>query len=432
MIRQPAPGADNGLTTLSPLLPFIASIEAPPGYSTQEFPSDQFLRIIQSRDFRIDLTPADETCPTLVILTLDLVRLTPSAPSKSSKGIKCVVFDLDETLWTGALLEDSEVVLRPGVAELLETLDRRGILLSIASKNDEHSALEQLKKAGIADYFVYPKINWLRKSHNIRSVAADLNIGLDSLLFVDDSPFERSEVCSQLPMVRCLDAKDLLQLAERNDLAPHASNDAGNRRLSYQQEVQRKRDRDESGLPLTEFLRHCEIKLTVSLVERSDHERVFELAQRTNQLNFSAKHYDRRDTMALLRAGTTDQYILRCEDKYGSYGSVGFSSICADESELRIEEFMLSCRVQGKYVEQAFLAALLQLYYGGRPVPIWVNYTPTARNIPALQVLTDLGFRPVAERSGMLRDALLGSISCDFISVSSPVSKFIVSAHQHE
>ena len=104
---------------------------------------------------------------------------------------KCVAWDLDNTLWNGILVEDGadKLQLKPGVINLLKTLDERGILISAVSKNNPEDALAVLRSFGIVDFFLYPQISWNPKSQGIQRLASSLNIGIDSLLFVDDSQF---------------------------------------------------------------------------------------------------------------------------------------------------------------------------------------------------------------------------------------------------
>ena len=121
------------------------------------------------------------------------------------KKIKCVVWDLDNTIWEGVLLENEHVQLKNNVQGILDELDKRGILLSIASKNIQDKACHKLKEFGILDYFIYPQINWNTKSSSIKKIAASINIGLDTIAFVDDQPFELEEVGFTLPEVYLID-----------------------------------------------------------------------------------------------------------------------------------------------------------------------------------------------------------------------------------
>src|SRR5262245_44229810 len=111
-----------------------------------------------------------------------------TAPRRKPGTLKCVVWDLDNTVWDGIWLEDEEVRPKPGVAEVIRVLDERGVLHSIASRNDHEAAMAKLAELGLAEYFLYPRINWNSKSSSIQGIAADINIGIDALAFVDDQP----------------------------------------------------------------------------------------------------------------------------------------------------------------------------------------------------------------------------------------------------
>lgn len=119
---------------------------------------------------------------------LDPIKAEPE------QAVKCVVWDLDNTLWTGVLLEDTRVSLRPEVPGILRALDERGILHSIASRNDRAIAMEKLREFGLGEYFLWPQINWNPKSDSIRAIADNLRLGLDTFAFIDDQPFELAEV----------------------------------------------------------------------------------------------------------------------------------------------------------------------------------------------------------------------------------------------
>jgi HAD superfamily phosphatase (TIGR01681 family) len=156
-----------------------------------------------------------------------------AAETMSQKKIKCVVWDLDHTVWSGILLEGDTLALRPGVRELIEAFDERGILQSVASRNESAPAREQLKKFGLEQYFLHPQINWDPKSESVRRIAERLNIGLDTFAFIDDQAFERDEVRFSLPTVRTYDAAEIDRLRADHDFVPRViTEDARRRRRS--------------------------------------------------------------------------------------------------------------------------------------------------------------------------------------------------------
>lgn len=134
--------------------------------------------------------------------------------------IKCVVWDLDNTLWNGILSEGDDVKLRDGVIDIIKALDERGILQSIASKNEFSDAYAKLEEMGIAEYFLYPQINWNPKSESVKNISKNLNLALDTFAFIDDSPFEREEVKSADEKILTVDADDIDKIISTERFIP--------------------------------------------------------------------------------------------------------------------------------------------------------------------------------------------------------------------
>ena len=119
--------------------------------------------------------------------------------TRRKREVKCLVWDLDNTVWDGVLLEGDSVRLRHEVRHVICTLDERGILQSIASRNDYDEAMAKLEELSLAEYFVYAQISWGPKSTSLQNIVQRLNIGADSVAFIDDDPFERDEVAASVP-----------------------------------------------------------------------------------------------------------------------------------------------------------------------------------------------------------------------------------------
>ena len=147
--------------------------------------------------------------------------------AQQGSAIKCLVWDLDDTLWNGTLLEGDPVFIADEVRHTVEVLDSRGILQSIASKNDHDLAWSRLSELGVADYFILPQISWSPKSDAISYIAKQLNFSLDRIAFVDDQPAERAEVAFHLPEVRCYPKNQISVLHELPEFNPR---DCDNRR----------------------------------------------------------------------------------------------------------------------------------------------------------------------------------------------------------
>ena len=313
-------------------------------------------------------------------------------PPQRSPKVKCVVWDLDNTLWDGVLVEDGAAALRlkPGIAEILTTLDQRGILQSIASKNDHAPAIEVLRQLQLDHLFLYPQISWSPKSDAIHAIARELNIAAETLLFIDDSAFELEQVRSACPGVRVLDAAHYASLPDIPECQAPVTAEAAGRRQMYQTEHSRKEVATSFKDDYRAFLTHCNITLTLSTLDRDNLERVHELTQRTNQMNFSGNRYSRDLLEEILEAPHLDTCVLACEDRFGSYGIVGFAVI--DRREPRLTDLMFSCRIQSKRVEHAVVAHILRRYRALTDSDFYVNYRKTPRNEPSGRVFTDLGF----------------------------------------
>ena len=183
-------------------LPYWKQLVLKPGYNRTFIPYADLSETVESElPYNISFTPEAESGTRLVFISADFVTVddiksvSPLAPEKPAA--KCVVFDLDHTLWDGVMVE-GEVSLKPSVPALFKSLDERGILITVASKNNASEALKILEKFGLAKYLVHPVINWNQKSENIKSFAETISIGTDTLIFIDDSAFEREEVSASV------------------------------------------------------------------------------------------------------------------------------------------------------------------------------------------------------------------------------------------
>ena len=421
---MPAKISDKGGFTelIRPGNLFAATITLEPGYSKHQFDRLMFQTLIDSGLlFDVSLLPEGDSALKIIVLTADFVVFKKAAVERQVKAkvpdIKCMVWDLDNTLWEGILVEDSNVRPRPSVLELIRKLDQKGILMSVVSKNDAEKAKEKLKEFGIADYFLYPQINWLPKSQNIQQIAKSLNIGLDTFAFIDDNPFELAEVGESLPVVTCISVDHLNSILSDPRFAGSDSPDARNRRQYYQDAMRREETQLTHGDDYMGFLAHSNIRITIKRYEDEDFERVAELVQRTNQLNFSGKKYNREEIADLVRNPEIDKYLLACSDKFGSYGTVGFSIVRQTSTEIEVKDFMLSCRVQGKFIEKAFFGYLVSRHSHNSASRFRVNYMQTSRNTPAKQVLDKLKFVKAEDGVGLVLDSPHESFVCDFIEV---------------
>ncbi|AGL14993.1 HAD family hydrolase [Actinoplanes sp. N902-109] len=276
--------------------------------------------------------------------------------------VKCVVWDLDETLWEGTLVEGDPVTVPQRNRELVRTLDEHGILQSVASRNDAEPALAALHDTGLAEYFLHPQVGWAAKSGSVRAVAEALAIGLDALLFVDDSDFERAEVRAELPQVRCVRPDELHELARTGRLLPATvTGDAAQRRAMYQSEQRRKAYETSFAGPSEEFLRSLGMKLEVRAAEPADLSRAAELTQRTHQLNTTGITFDERELAALLDDPGHRVLVAGLTDTFGTYGTIGLLVVRVTEPLWTIRLLLMSCRVMGRNIGTAVVGAVAGL-----------------------------------------------------------------------
>lgn len=279
-----------------------------------------------------------------------------SLDEKNDDKVKCLVWDLDNTLWNGILLEDKEVNLRDGVAELIRALDERGILQSIASRNDYDQAMAKLEALGLQKYFIYPQINWNAKSASVQAIAEAINIGIDSLAFIDDQPFEREEVAFVHPKVLCIDAADLDQVLDLPAMMPRfVTDDSRRRRHMYQADIERKQLEECFNGAQDEFLASLDMTLTIAPAQKEDLERAEELTIRTNQLNTTGYTYSFRELNEFRQSDQHHLWVAGLEDKYGSYGKIGLALVEVREEEWWIRLLLMSCRVMNRGVGSVFI-----------------------------------------------------------------------------
>lgn len=364
---------------------FKKSMQISPGFNQEliklEFtpPEGGLVRIYPENNLEAEMT----------ILAADFCQMKNAVPSKPSKKIKCIAWDLDNTIWDGILAEvnQDQLILRDGVVETIKELDRRGIIQIIVSKNDIGAVEPVLNQLGIRQYFIYVLSNWNSKSVNIYNAARMLNINIDTIGLIDDSDFERREVSNTLPCVRVYD-ENLCKLIQHGEFDVEINAESIHRRESYLQEASRKQVL--AGLfagDNTGFIRDCKIEIRIKGIStQQEMERSYELLQRTNQLNLSAKKYSRDAFQSMLRDGS-ESIIVYVKDRYGDYGQVAFIHF-QDENELTITEFAMSCRVAAKYVEAGIFNAIQRHFHK----PILMLGKKTDRNGTLIDALNKCSF----------------------------------------
>jgi FkbH-like protein len=333
-----------------------------------------------------------------------------------AKGLnrKCIVLDLDNTLWGGIIGEDGLGGIQlgadpPGNAftlfqRALLTLWKRGILLAVCSKNSEAEALavfdEHPDMVLRREHFAAYRINWDDKVQNICALAEELNIGLESLVFLDDNPVERARVRAALPQVLTPELpmdpsyyrSMLLDLPVFETLALTDEDRSRNRMYAEQQARRAHEARYAGNDALEEYFADLGIVVEISPASSLTLPRLAQLTRKTNQFNTTTRRYSEADLAEMLARGHR-VYALRAGDRFGDYGVVGAAILVPSSSACwELDTLLLSCRAMGRGVESAMLAAAAReaRRHGAEWLEGWI--IPTARNEPVRRCYRDHGF----------------------------------------
>jgi len=304
---------------------------------------------------------------------------------------KVLVLDLDNTLW-GGIMAEGPVSHFTNRQHLLKRLKNGGMLLAIASKNDP-SSIRWPELALEPSEFVLAKINWGLKVESLRQAAQELDLGLDSFVFVDDNPVERELVRRELPTVRTLDATDeaTWRWLERLSAFPNTrdTDEARARTELYRQQVTR-REEIARAFDVTAMMHSLDLRVEFGQARASDLPRLAELVQRTNQFNTTTIRYTREQLASLLKRDDHRVYVASLRDKFGDLGLVASAIIRTDARQRVVESFVMSCRAMGFELERLVLRLVIERE--GRAVAIVGRFLATDRNAPAMHLFSSNGF----------------------------------------
>ncbi|WP_424190672.1 bifunctional acetaldehyde-CoA/alcohol dehydrogenase [Actinokineospora sp. G85] len=314
-----------------------------------------------------------------------------------ARPFKVLVLDCDNTLWAGVAGEDGPegVRLTEGhrhVQEWAVALREQGVLLALASKNDPETVAEVFRvRADFplrSEHVAARAIGWDPKPLGLSRLAAELNLGLDSFVFLDDNPVEVAQVRAGCPGVLALTVpaeqeaiKPFLERVWAFDRLVVTEEDRG-RAAAYDAN----RDRAElrrSALTFADFIAGLDLVVDITPATEAELRRVAQMTQRTNQFNFSTVRRQENELRALLAEPGMRCQVVRATDRFGDHGVVGAVISRQDADELVVDTFLLSCRVLGRGVEHQILAAV----GSGTSTKIRLPYVPTAKNEPARRFL---------------------------------------------
>ncbi|MCG3225921.1 MAG: HAD-IIIC family phosphatase [Candidatus Heimdallarchaeota archaeon] len=341
-----------------------------------------------------------------VTISMELVDHLKVVKAHGRK-IKCVVLDLDNTMWDGILRDDGVegINVYENRLTVLKFLTRRGIILAIASKND--STIEPLvnKVLGpIADSIVIKKINWNDKAQSIMEIAEELNIGLDSVAFFDDNPYERDQIALFLPDVLVLPETELIHTLNRVEFEPvgKLTDESAKRTQLYVEQKKREVDEKTFALDKEGFLLSCSLEIWMREAKDENLGRVTELIQRTNQLNATAVRYSKDELLEFHRSSEFGVYIVNLYDRYGEYGLIGVTVVKKEVDKWTMEILTFSCRAMGKTVEETFLSYLMKEAMKEDVKVLIGKYQKTERNEAMERLFTESNFNKVSTEGGLI------------------------------
>jgi FkbH-like protein len=379
-----------------------------------------------------------EISPVAAPLYGDLVGRLLAA--RQGRSFKCLVMDLDNTMWGGVIGDDGleGIALGQGSAlgeayvafqDYAREQSRRGVILAVCSKNDEANALEPfekhpdmvLKRPDIASFVA----NWSDKAGNLRAIAEELNIGLDSLVFLDDNPFERNLVRRELPMVAVPEVTDdptdyPRALADAGYFEGLSVTDEDRERTAQYQGNKAREALKESATDLESYLRAMEMQLVWKRFDRIGLQRIVQLINKSNQFNLTTKRYTEEDVLAVMTDPHAFGLQLRLLDRFGDNGVIAIIiGRLQPDHDLYIDTWLMSCRVLGRQVEPTTLnlIAAQAVKLGARRLV--GEYVPTRKNGMVKDHYAKLGF------TVMRRDDNGGNLNILDLAGYTPAATFI-------
>ncbi|MBE7551668.1 MAG: HAD-IIIC family phosphatase [Anaerolineales bacterium] len=329
----------------------------------------------------------------------------------SGRARKLIILDLDDTLWGGIVGDVGWENIRLGGHDhlgeayadfqtALKALTRRGILLGIVSKNEETIALEAIQRhpemALRLEDFAGWKINWQDKAQNIVDLVSELNLGLQSVVFIDDNPIERARVREALPEVlvpewppdKMLYKSALLSL--RCFDTPFMSQEDLAKAGMYVSERQRQGLKNVVG-SLDEWLKSLNLVVTREALNETNLSRTAQLLNKTNQMNLTTRRMTEAELADWAGQENHRLWTFRVSDRFGDTGLTGIASLEIEGTAGRIVDFVLSCRVMGRKVEEMMLATVIHHARALGLTEVYARYIPTPKNKPCLSFFEQSG-----------------------------------------
>ncbi len=334
--------------------------------------------------------------------------------SVKGKRKKCMVLDLDNTLWGGVvgevgmegieLSDYKEGARYKDFQKKLKEIKDLGIILAVVSKNNFDDAIKVIREHKHMvlkeEDFVALKINWDLKSQNIRDLSEELNIGLDSIVFIDDNPVERESVKRELPEVTVpgfpQDTSELLNFAVElyhNYFYTLDITDEDTVKTEIYRQNMKRRDAQKSSASYEDFLKSLETKIEIRRISAENVQRAAQLTQKTNQFNLTTKRYSEQELLALIDEEGFEGFVAYVSDRFGDNGMVSVViTKRKTDTEIELDTFLLSCRVMGRFIEEQIIGFIEDLYKKSGYKRLVTYYKPTEKNAPVKDFFERLGY----------------------------------------
>jgi len=343
---------------------------------------------------------------TKTLYTIDFFKaycsfIVPAILSTFSKTKKALILDCDNTLWKGIVGEDGwenialseknkDGIFFKQVHFILKSLAKRGIILGICSKNNPQDVEEVFRKRPDMvlkyDDFVIKVLNWNDKASNLEAISKKLNIGIDSIVFVDDSLFEIKLVNDHLPMIKTLQVPEKiyeypgLLLDHLSLFYTNTTTEEDLQRARMYMEESQRNELKSTYRNIDDYLASLDIEVVLANKEPEVIERVTQLTQKTNQFNLTTKRYLPGDVQNMYGSGDFDVFNLTVGDKYGSSGLTGICIVNYQSGYAEIDTFLLSCRILGRNIENCFLREVVMSIHKKGFRDIHASYKKTLKN----------------------------------------------------
>lgn len=350
--------------------------------------------------------------------------IEPIILRNSGKLKKAIIFDCDNTLWKGVIGEDGMdgIDMSPTtnlgkfyhlVQRIAVFLSKRGVIIGICSKNNENDVLEVFRNHRDIflkeEHIVIKKVNWDDKASNIREIASDLNIGLDSMIFVDDSNFEINLINEKVPEILTIqvpitlsDYPDILLRNVYTYFNLVLNSDDARKTEMYKQQFEREKNKI-SFSSIEDYLASLEIELTVVKNDKSYIPRIAQLTQKTNQFNLTTHRY----TESQLEYFTSDNkhfvYAMFVKDKFGDNGLTGVCIVKEDENNSKnviLDSFLMSCRIIGRNIEFVFIGYIIKELANKGYKTLYSDYIQSSKNALVENFYDKVGFNYIGNING--------------------------------